>query len=58
MELSYTLAGRIPDRLLFRVSSIDSDQARANQMQDQFINQLLQAVSPAERKQLSGLGDS
>ena len=58
VELSYTLVGRIPDRLLFRVSSIDSDQARANQMQDQFINQLLQAVSPAERKQLSGLGDS
>jgi len=58
VELSYTLTGRIPDGLLFRVSSIDADQARANQMQDQFINQLLQAVSPAERKRLSGLGDS
>jgi len=58
VELSYTLTGRIPDGLLFRVSSIDPDQARANQMQDQFINQLLQAVSPAERKRLSGLGDS
>jgi len=44
--------------LLFRVSSIDPDQARANQMHDQFINQLLQAASPAERKRLSGLGDS
>ncbi len=58
VELSYTLTGQIPDGLLFRVSSIDPDQARANQMQDQFINQLLQAVSPAERKRLSGLGDS
>jgi len=58
VELSYTLTGRTPDGLLFRVSSIDPDQARANQMQDQFINQLLQAVSPAERKRLSGLGDS
>lgn len=58
VELSYTLTGRIPDGLLFRVSSIDPDQARANQMQDQFINQLLQAVSPADRKRLSGLGDS
>jgi EpsI family protein len=58
VELSYILTGRIPDGLLFRVSSIDPDQARANQMQDQFINQLLQAVSPAERKRLSGLGDS
>jgi EpsI family protein len=58
VELSYTLTGHIPDGLLFRVSSIDPDQARANRMQDQFINQLLQAVSPAERKRLSGLGDS
>lgn len=58
VELRYNFTGRIPDGLLFRVSSIDPDQARANQMQDQFINQLLQAVSPAERKRLSGLGDS
>jgi EpsI family protein len=57
-ELSYGLTGRIPDGMLFRVSSIDPDQARANQLQNQFINQLLQAVSPAERKRLSGLGDS
>jgi hypothetical protein len=43
--------------LLFRVSSIDPNQTRANQMQDEFINQLLKAVSPVERKQLTGLGD-
>lgn len=58
VTLSYTLTGRIPDGLIFRVSSIDPDQVRANQLQDQFINQLLQTVSPAERKHLSGLGDS
>jgi EpsI family protein len=58
VELSYTLAGRIPDGLLFRISSIDPDQARANRLQDQFINQLLQAVSAAERKRLTGLADS
>ncbi len=57
MDLRYGLTGRIPDGMLFRVSSIDPDQARANQIQDQFVNQLLQAVSPAERKRLSGLGD-
>jgi hypothetical protein len=44
--------------LLFRVSSIDPDQALANKFQDQFINQLLQSVSAADRKRLSGLGDS
>jgi len=58
VDLRYGLTGRIPDGMLFRVSSIDPDQARANQLQDQFINQLLQVVSPAERKRLSGLGDS
>lgn len=57
VDLRYGLTGRIPDGMLFRVSSIDPDQTRANQMQDQFIKQLLQAVSPAERKRLSGLGD-
>jgi len=58
VELRYNFTGRIPDGLLFRVSSVDMDQSRASQMQDQFVNQLLQAVSPAERKRLSGLGDS
>jgi EpsI family protein len=57
VDLRYGLTGRIPDGLLFRVSSIDPDQSRSYQMQDQFINQLLQSVSPAERKRLSGLGD-
>ncbi len=58
VDLRYGLTGRIPDGMLFRVSSIDRDEPRAYQLQDQFINQLLQTVSPAERKRLSGLGDS
>jgi len=58
VELRYQFTGRIPDGLLFRVSSIDPDQTRAIQIQDQFINQLLQTLSPAERKRLTGLGDS
>jgi len=58
VDLRYGLTGRIPDGMLFRVSSIDPDQTRANQLQDQFVNQLLQAISPAERKRLSGLGES
>lgn len=57
VELSFGLTGRIPDGMLFRVSSIDPDEARAYRMQDDFIKQLLQAVSPAERKRLSGLGE-
>jgi len=57
-ELRYNLTGRIPDGLLFRVSSIDSDQTRANDMQDRFINDLLQAVSAMERKHLTGIDNS
>jgi len=57
VELSFGLTGRIPDGMLFRVSSIDPDQSRAYRLQEQFINQLLATVSPAERKRLSGLGE-
>jgi len=55
IELSFGLTGRIPDGMLFRVSSIDVDQARAYQMHSEFISQLLQSVSPSARKRLSGL---
>jgi len=58
VELRYAFTGRIPDGLLFRVSSIDRDPAGASQLQDQFVNDLLRALSPLERKRLSGLGDS
>lgn len=58
IELGYILMGRIPDGLLFRVSSIDPDGVRANRIHDHFINQLLQAVTPADRKRLSGLYDA
>lgn len=58
VDLRYGLTGRIPDGMLFRVSSLDADQARAYKMQERFINQLLQSLSPADRKRLTGLGDS
>ena len=57
-DLRYGLTGRIPDGMLFRVSSIDPDRTRAYEMQGEFVKQLLQSVSPAERKRLSGLGES
>jgi hypothetical protein len=58
VELSYILTRRIPDGLVFRVSSIDPEQGRANRLHDQFVNQLLLNVSASERKRLSGLGGS
>jgi EpsI family protein len=58
VDLRYGLTGRIPDGMIFRVSSIDSDYAHAFALQGQFIDQLLQALPPPERKRLSGLGNS
>ena len=58
VELGYVLTGRVPDGMLFRVSSIDPDQRRANRMHDQFITELLKTVSAEERKRLSGLGNA
>lgn len=57
VDLRYGLTGRIPDGLIFRVSSIDGNQSRAYRMQDNFANQLLQSVTPAQRTRLSGLGN-
>jgi EpsI family protein len=58
VEMRFALTGRIPDGMLFRVSSIDLDQSRAYRLQEQFVGELLQAVSPQGRQRLSGLGDS
>ena len=53
-ELGYGLAGRIPDGLLFRVSSIDGESARAYGLQDEFIGQLLASLDPASRAKFIG----
>lgn len=56
VEMRFALTGRIPDGMLFRVSSIDLDRKRAFGLQERFVLDLLQAVSPDGRKRLSGLG--
>ena len=55
VELRLALTGEVPDGLLFRVSSIDAQPARAFGMHDKFVNDLLRAVAPAERVRLAGL---
>lgn len=57
-EVRTGLTGQIPDGLLFRVSSIDTEPARAYAAQGRFVNDLLAAMSPADRVRLSGLGGS
>ena len=54
-EIRLGLTGQIPDGLLFRVSSIDRDPERAFALQQKFAADLLAAVPPETRRQLSGL---
>ena len=54
-EIRLAFTGQIPDGLLFRVSSIDEDPARAFAMQQRFAADLMSAVSASERRKLSGL---
>ena len=54
-EIRLGLTGQIPDGLLFRISSIDADTAHAFAMQQKFVADMMTAVPPTARKQLSGL---
>jgi len=55
VQIRLFLTGQIPDGLLFRISSIDKDPERAFAMQQKFTADMLAAVPPATRRQLSGL---
>jgi EpsI family protein len=53
-EMRYGLDGKIPDGMLIRVSSIDAKTSGAYEMQNQFANQMLNALTPEHRKRLIG----
>lgn len=55
-QIKLGLTGQIPDGLLFRVSSIDTDNSRGFALQQKFTADLMSAVPAPARKQLSGLG--
>ncbi len=55
IEVRFGLTGEVPDGLLFRVSSIDSDPARAFEQQHAFVVDLLGAIPAPDRARLSGL---
>jgi EpsI family protein len=50
----YGLSGRIPDGMLVRVSTIDTDEAGAYKVQDHFVEQMLVALDPHARTRLMG----
>ena len=54
-QIGYGLAGRVPDGLLVRVSSLSRDVPASFAAQDDFLRGLLGAATPDVRKQLAGL---
>lgn len=55
IEMRHGLAGYTTDGLLFRISSIDSNAARAFYQQQQFVTQMLNAMPAHERHVLAGI---
>lgn len=53
-QLKYGLTGKIPDGLLFRISSIQTNEGAAYQMQDNFSRALLDALTPEGKKRIIG----
>jgi EpsI family protein len=51
--LKYGLTGKVPDGLIFRVSSL-GDEASAYPLQEEFIRLLLKRMKPEDRKRLIG----
>lgn len=54
-KLKFGFDGKIPDGLLFRVSSINEDEQEAFNLQENFINMLLGSISVSNRKQIAGI---
>lgn len=52
--LSYELAGKVPDGLLFRISTISNDEQGSYRIQQVFLTSLLQAVRSEDRHWLVG----
>jgi EpsI family protein len=50
----YGLSGKIPDGMLVRVSTIEADESNAYRVQDRFVNQMLDALTPRDRARLLG----
>ena len=53
-EMSYGLNGKIPDGMLIRMSSIDTETDNAYRIQGGFADQMLSALAPRHRERLNG----
>ncbi|TCJ17933.1 EpsI family protein [Parasulfuritortus cantonensis] len=54
-QIKYGLTGKIPDGLLFRISSLQSDEGAAYRLQDHFAHSLLGALTPEGRRHIIGM---
>jgi EpsI family protein len=48
------LSGKVPDGMLVRISTIDANPGHAYQVQDRFVDQMLEALSAKDRTRLIG----
>lgn len=56
LEIRHGLKGEIVDGLLFRVSSLDRNPDEGFAAQDQFIRDIVAAMTPKAQRELAGLG--
>lgn len=56
-KLKFALTGKIPDGILVRVSTIDTDTARSYVQQNTFIENMLDAMNKTDRNKLVGMTD-
>lgn len=54
-QIKYGLTGKIPDGLLFRISSIQADEEAAYQAQDDFSRALLGGLTPEGKQRIIGV---
>jgi EpsI family protein len=54
-EMRYAFKGKIPDGLIFRVSSIDRDSVNAFRIQNSFINSMVSVLKDDEKIRLMGI---
>lgn len=53
-QLRYGLTGKVPDGMLVRVSSISRDDKDAYRIQDEFVREMLAAMSKEDRTRIAG----
>jgi len=53
-QLKYSITGIVPDGMLVRVSTIEDKEAQAYAIENQFINDMIAAMAPADRTRLIG----